>query len=114
MCKDCGHSESLKDREIAECPMCQSTKIELIPYSKARGSQLSSGWSSRELVAGILGIIGFLLLLFGLPLMLGAFGSMVGATIPLGVTFAVVGLHILVIVIGVVTKGECLACLTGC
>jgi len=107
MCNACGHSESLSSSSgITDCPNCNSAKIELIPYSKGRGSKMSSVRFSTEMVSGIFLLIGFLFLLFGL--------SLIGDTLPLGVTFAVLGLLILVIGVGIVTKGECLGCLTGC
>jgi len=94
MCNDCGHSESLKDGELAECPMCQSTKIEVIPYSKSRGIKFSS-----SLLIVILGIICSLCLIFSS--MIVNSGSNL---LPLGATLLVIGTLILFILIEIVGK----------
>ena len=117
MCKDCGHSESLKDREIAECPSCKSTKIEVIPYSKTRRINLPSGGSkargikfSSLVLIVILGIICSLFLIFSS--MIVNSGSNL---LPLGATLLVIGTLILFILIGIVGKklgykGSCWNC----
>ena len=103
LCNACGHSESLNSAwGINECPKCKSAKIELIPYSKTRGSKSSSDGFLKENVGVIFGIIGVILLISGVGTIVNNF--------PLGITLIIIGVIILVIFLGIITHGKCLLC----
>jgi len=103
LCNTCGHSESLKDGELAECPMCQSVKIELIPFSKSRGRDIA------EILKVFFGIIGGILLISGFILSFFDLGlsrpvvNILGFSFyldPLGITFLVLGAVLLSVAFG--------------
>jgi len=70
---------------------------------RTKGTKSSSGVDTMVMVRIIFGVIGGILLIFGIILIFGAFG--VPVNLPLGITFAVMGFVLLVII----TNGKILA-----
>ena len=101
VCNSCDFTELVSDPRIDECPYCHSSKIELIsipetfPRSKVEKTSVVT-----EVIFGIIGV----LLLFSGIFMLNSL------SVVLGLTFVVIGIIILVVLLGSLTRGGCLYC----
>jgi len=99
LCNACGYEMRFKGQIIYKCPRCKSPEI--VPTLES--SVQSSGGGTKVMVRIIFGVIGGILLISGIILIFGAFG--VPVNLPLGITFAVMGFVLLVII----TNGKILA-----
>lgn len=117
-CYGCDYTETLRNRELRECPECQSTAIDYLPLSESNVSRVPSDWSTTMLFRVIFGVISVILLISGIILTVVDVG-LPGIPLPwsggviylnaLGITFLVVGFIILVIL----TQGEFIECCLG-
>ena len=105
LCYGCGYKESLRNRELQECPRCKSTEITITRKSSVE----SSGGDTMVILQVIFGIIGIVLLISGIILISFDFGlSRPFVDIwfyklyldPLGLTLFVIGVILLSLVTG--------------